>query len=70
MPDVRRGWNVQVQGKIKGEYSKKIHLFLGQRYKEDGAVLRYVEIEKAWTLASSKGTMDQRCTMQQKKFPA
>ena len=38
------------QGKIKGEYSKKIHLFLGQQYKEDGAVLRYVEIEKAWTL--------------------
>ena len=43
------------QGKIKGEYSKKIHLFLGQRYKEDGAVLRYVEIEKAWTLGFIKG---------------
>ena len=55
MPDVRRGWNVQVQGKIKGEYSKKIHLFLGQRYKEDGAVLRYVKIEKAWTLGFIEG---------------
>lgn len=43
------------QEKIKGEYSKKIHLFLGQRYKEDGAVLRYVEIEKAWTLGFIKG---------------
>lgn len=43
------------QGKIKGEYSKKIHLFLGQRYKEDGAVLRYVEIEKAWILGFIEG---------------
>ena len=43
------------QGKIKGEYSKKTHLFLGQRYKEDGAVLRYVEIEKAWTLGFIEG---------------
>lgn len=43
------------QGKIKGEYSKKINLFLGQRYKEDGAVLRYVEIEKAWTLGFIEG---------------
>ena len=43
------------QGKIKGDYSKKIHLFLGQRYKEDGAVLRYVEIEKAWTLGFIEG---------------
>lgn len=43
------------QGEIKGEYSKKIHLFLGQRYKEDGAVLRYVEIEKAWTLGFIEG---------------
>ena len=43
------------QGKIKGEYSEKIHLFLGQKYKEDGVVLRYVEIEKAWTLGFIKG---------------
>lgn len=43
------------QGKIKGEYSEKIHLFLGQRYKEDGVVLRYVEIEKAWTLGFIEG---------------
>lgn len=43
------------QGKIKGEYSKKIHLFLGQKYKEDGVVLRYVEIEKAWTLGFIEG---------------
>lgn len=42
------------QGKIKREYSEKIHLFLGQRYKEDGAVLRYVEIEKAWILGFIK----------------
>lgn len=43
------------QGKIKGEYSKKIHLFLGQKYKEDGVVLRYVEIEKAGTLGFIEG---------------
>lgn len=43
------------QGKIKREYSEKIHLFLGQRYKEDGAVLRYMEIEKAWILGFIKG---------------
>lgn len=43
------------QGKVKRERSKKIHLFLGQKYKEDGAVLRYVEIEKAWTLGFIEG---------------
>lgn len=43
------------QGKIKREYSEKIRLFLGQKYKEDGVVLRYVEIEKAWTLGFIEG---------------
>lgn len=37
------------QGKVKGKDSRKIHLFLGQKYKEDGAVMRYMEVEKTWT---------------------
>jgi len=44
------------QGKIKGEYGEKIHLFLGQKYKEDGVVLRYMEVEKAWTLGFIEGS--------------
>ena len=43
------------QGKAKGGSSKKIHLFLGQKYKEDGAVLRYVEITKTWILGFIEG---------------
>jgi len=38
------------QGKTKGTYSKTIHLFLGQKYKENGIVMRYVEVEKEWIL--------------------
>ncbi len=43
------------QGKAKGGSSKKVHLFLGQKYKEDGAVLRYVEITKTWILGFIEG---------------
>lgn len=43
------------QGKIKGEYSEKIHLFLGQKFKEDGVILRYMEIKKAWILGFIEG---------------
>ena len=38
------------QGKIKNGYSKSIHLFLGQKYKETGMVMRYIKVEKIWNL--------------------
>ena len=38
------------QGKVKGEHSETIHLFLGQKYKETGMVMRYIEVSKAWNL--------------------
>ena len=38
------------KGKVKGEHSQTIHLFLGQRYKENGMVFRYVQVEKKWIL--------------------
>lgn len=47
------------QGKVKGEHSRTIHLFLGQRYKENGMVMRYVQVEKSWILGlicGEKGT--------------
>lgn len=47
------------QGKVKGEHSRTIHLFLGQRYKENGMVMRYVQVEKTWILGlicGEKGT--------------
>lgn len=43
------------QGKVKGAHSKSIHLFLGQKYKENGMVMRYVEVEKKWTLGLTCG---------------
>lgn len=52
-----RGW-YKCQGKTKGAHSEIIHLFLGQKYKETGMVMRYVEVEKEWTLgliATDKG---------------
>lgn len=47
------------QGKVKGAHSKTVHLFLGQKYKENGMIMRYVEVEKKWTLGlicGEKGT--------------
>lgn len=38
------------QGKAKRESSKKIHVFLGQKYKRTGMVMRYIEVEKKWHL--------------------
>lgn len=38
------------QGKVKGSHSKTIHLFLGQKFKETGMVMRYIEVEKTWFL--------------------
>ncbi len=44
------------QGKVKGEHSKSIHLFLGQKYKENGFVMRYIEVSKTWVLDLMCGT--------------
>lgn len=38
------------QGKVRGEHSQTIHLFLGQKYKETGLVMRYIEVSKKWVL--------------------
>lgn len=38
------------QGKVRGEHSQTIHLFLGQKYKENGFVMRYIEVSKTWIL--------------------
>lgn len=38
------------QGKVKGTCDKYIYLFLGQKYKENGMVMRYVKVGKKWTL--------------------
>ena len=38
------------QGKTRGEHSKKVYLFLGQKYRETGMVIRYIEVSKTWKL--------------------
>lgn len=38
------------QGKAKSTHSKVMHVFLGQKYKKTGMVIRYVEVEKKWML--------------------
>ncbi len=43
------------QGKVKGLHSKKMNIFLGQKYKGTGMVLRYVEVEKRWHLGLAYG---------------
>lgn len=43
------------QGKAKGTHSKHIYMFLGQKYKENGMVMRYVEVEKKWILGLIAG---------------
>lgn len=46
------------QGKVKGSYSQTTHIFLGQKYKGTGMVMRYIEVAKKWNLefiAGNKG---------------
>lgn len=43
------------QGKVKGYHSKSIHLFLGQKYKDRGMVLRYIKVTKKWCLGMIGG---------------
>lgn len=38
------------QGRVKSYRRQKGYLFLGQRYKEDGMVFRYIDVEKEWSL--------------------
>lgn len=43
------------QGKVKGEHSMTTHIFLGQKYKEQGMVIRYIEVSKIWRLGTIPG---------------
>lgn len=43
------------QGRVKGEYRKAQYVFLGQKYKATGMVIRYIEIEKKWRLDLTYG---------------
>lgn len=38
------------QGKVKNEHSEINYLFLGQKYKDTGFVMRYIEVSKTWHL--------------------
>lgn len=38
------------QGRAKSFYRQRTYLFLGQRYKENGMVFRYIEVGKEWQL--------------------
>ncbi len=47
------------KGKAKSFYREKGYIFLGQKYKKDGVVLRYITVEKEWMLGeicSENGT--------------
>ena len=46
------------QGKVKSSFSKSISLFLGQKYKESGLVMRNIEVTKTWTLELMAGDRD------------
>lgn len=50
------------QGKAKEQYSESIHLFLGQKYKETGMVMRYLEVKKIWNLDLTCGEKDMEMT--------
>lgn len=43
------------QGRVKSFYRQKGYLFLGQRYKEDGMVFRYIDVKKEWNLGQICG---------------
>lgn len=49
-PLCRTHGEYKCQGKTKGTHSSIKHLFLGQKYKETGVILRYIEVEKTWRL--------------------
>lgn len=43
------------QGRAKEFYRKESHIFLGQRYKKSGVVMRYIEVGKEWILGEICG---------------
>lgn len=43
------------KGKVKGSIRKSLYLFLGQKYKDNGFVMRYIQVEKEWTLGFIAG---------------
>lgn len=43
------------QGKFPSAFSKSEYVFLGQKYKENGFVMRYIEISKKWQLELVSG---------------
>lgn len=48
----------RAEGKVKSSFSEKAYTFTADRYKETGAVIRYIQIEKRWVLelaAEDKG---------------
>lgn len=51
----------KAKGRVKGTYSMRHAVFLGQPYKENGAVLKYIEVEKVIRLceADVPGMKDQ-----------
>lgn len=48
------------QGKVKGSHGKSMYMFLGQKYKEKGMVVRYLKIEKDWHLELYSGDKRQK----------
>lgn len=43
------------QGKVKVYHNKTVYVFLGNKYKENGFVMRYIELSKKWTLETCPG---------------
>lgn len=43
------------QGRAKSYHVERKYLFLGQKYKETGAVMRYVEVDKEWHVELIEG---------------
>lgn len=56
------------QGKTKGVWAKDKYCFVGQPYKGTGAVIRYVQVEKLFTLNESTGEKDTEMTGAGEKY--
>lgn len=46
------------QGRVHVYHGKTVHVFLGNRYKENGFVMRYIEFSKKWVLNTCPGEKD------------
>ena len=49
-PLCRAEGEYKCQGKVKDSYSQGVNIYLGQKYKKSGVVMRYVEVTKRWHL--------------------